>query len=484
MHRKIEKAALGVALASLGLGAPPAHALARIDRGVRTLTVMVQQGEEDVAYKKAREAVVRGQYQRAADLFARLRGRYPSSQYTADSYYWQAFAQYRMEGLRTALELLETQLATYPTARISQESRDLELRLRSMLGRRGDGRAAQRALREAESVLVANQRTLATAGARATRSLERALARTQSAAIAQTEAPEGCEEDDVRQAAIQALMQIETERAIPILRGVLERRDECSVPLRKQAIFVLSQQDPEAVEDLIVQAARTDPDPEVQQAAVFWLSSVGSESAVEALADILASTDDPALEENAMFALSQHPSDRAGALLREYALDASKPDQVREKAIFWLSQHPDHADAAFLIDLYSKLDSPSLKEHVFISVSQMDDDAAADWMFERALDPDETMEVRKQALFWAGQHSTIDLSRLDGLYAQLSDREMKEQLIFLYAQRDEDERIDRLIEIARSEEDPELRKTAIFWLGQTGDDRAVEFLLHLVDHPR
>ena len=72
---------------------------------------------------------------------------------------------------------------------------------------------------------------------------------------------------------------------------------------------------------------------------------------------------------------------------------------------------------------------------------------------------------------------------MDGLYPRLDDAGMKEQLIFLYAQRQEPERVDRLIEIIEAEEDPELRKRAIFWLGQTGDERAIEFLLNLVDDP-
>jgi HEAT repeat protein len=279
-------------------------------------------------------------------------------------------------------------------------------------------------------------------------------------------------------------MQMETERALPLLRGVLEQRDECSVPLRKQAIFVLGQLEPEEVEDLIIEVARNDPDPGVQEAAVFWLSQVGSDNAVSALSDILESTDNLVLQENAIFALSQNLSDRAAVLLRAYALSAANPERVREKAIFWLSQNPDHADPAWLMELYSQLDAVSLKEHVFITLTQQDDAAAVDWVLERALDTNEQVELRKQALFWAGQHRAIELERLQGLYEQLNDREMKEQLIFLYAQRDEPARVDRLIEIIESEEDTELRKRAIFWLGQTGDDRAIEFLLRLVDDPR
>ena len=469
------------------------------------LPLQEEQSAEESTYRRAREAVQRGRFDLAAELFATLRDRYPGSRYVPDSFYWQAFALYRAEHLREALELLERQGVTYPGARINADARDLELRIRSILGQRGDAHAAEQAIRQAELALAVQQMEMQARESDVAESMmaaEAALARSQIAGEASMrraamamemaaaragsfEAQEGCEGDDVRQAALQALMQMESERAVPLLRGVLDRRDECSVPLRKQAIFVLGQMDPDEVEELIIEVARSDPDPGVQEAAVFWLSQVGSERAVEALSQILSETDNPVLQENAIFALSQHSGDRAATVLRQYALDASKSVRAREKAIFWLSQNPQHADAAFLMELYGQLDDePGLKEHVFITLSQLDDPTAVDWVLERALDTSEDVALRKQALFWAGQRSTISLGRLQGLYESLDDREMREQLIFLYAHRDEPERVDRLIEVIETEEDAELRKRAIFWLGQTGDERAVEFLLSLVDPPR
>ncbi len=481
MDTRMITAALGISFA-IGMGGVGEALAVSPHATTLDLVAVFQETEEDDAYRMAREAVVRGQFERAADMFARFRDRYPNTQYGADSYYWQAFAMYRSEALRDALAVLESQLTEYPAAQISDDARDLELRIRSMLGRRGDAQAAERALREAEMALAVGR--MRNSSARVAMMADQARALEIAAARASVSPQQGCEGDDVRQAALQALMQMETERALPLLRGVLEQRDECSVPLRKQAIFVLGQLDSDEVEDLIIDVARNDPDAGVQEAAVFWLSQVGSDNAVSALSDILESTDNPVLQENAIFALSQNLGERAGALLRAYALSAANPERVREKAIFWLSQNPDYADPAFLMELYSQLNAASLKEHVFITLTQQDDPAAVDWVLERALDTSEQVELRKQALFWAGQHPAIEMSRLQGLYERLSDREMKEQLIFLYSQRDEAARVDRLIEIIESEEDTELRKRAIFWLGQTGDDRAIEFLLRFVDDPR
>jgi HEAT repeat protein len=58
---------------------------------------------------------------------------------------------------------------------------------------------------------------------------------------------------------------------------------------------------------------------------------------------------------------------------------------------------------------------------------------------------------------------------------------VREQVVFAYSQRREPEAVDRLMEVARRDADPELRKKAIFWLGQSRDPRAAQLLLDLLD---
>jgi hypothetical protein len=89
--------------------------------------------------------------------------------------------------------------------------------------------------------------------------------------------------------------------------------------------------------------------------------------------------------------------------------------------------------------------------------------------------------MRKQALFWAGQSGNVPVDRLTGLYDRVDDREVKDQLIFVFSQNRSRAAIDKLMSIARSETDVELRKQAIFWLGQSKDPRVQQFLLELIN---
>lgn len=89
--------------------------------------------------------------------------------------------------------------------------------------------------------------------------------------------------------------------------------------------------------------------------------------------------------------------------------------------------------------------------------------------------------MRKQALFWAGQSGNVPIGRLTQLYDQVDDKEVKDQLIFVFSQNGGTDAIDKLMSIARSDPDVELRKQATFWLGQSKDPRVQAFLLELIN---
>jgi hypothetical protein len=84
-------------------------------------------------------------------------------------------------------------------------------------------------------------------------------------------------------------------------------------------------------------------------------------------------------------------------------------------------------------------------------------------------------ETRRQAVFWLGQAAGEVATRgLDSLAADTgADLEVRKQAVFALSQRPSDEGVPVLIRIARSNPHPELRKTALFWLGQSEDPRAI-----------
>jgi HEAT repeat protein len=408
----------------------------------------------DTLYQQARAALARNDNRQAARLFRRIVDEEPDSEYAPDALYWQAFALYRVgsaDALDEALAALEQQRARYPDAATRGDADALAVRIRGVLARSGDADAAQRVYEDAGSTVYE-----VTAG----------------------DCPD--EESDVRVAAINALMQMDAERALPVLEQVLARRDECSATLRRKAVFIVADGESPRATDILLQVARTDPDPEVRGQAVFWLSEVDDERAVDALEQILGESSDVELREKALFALSENDSERAGEILRRYALDPNQSEDIREKALFWLAER-DGGDATFLRELYARVESESLKEKILFAASEGGDPAAVEWLFEIAGDAGQSMELRKKALFWAGEaDAEASESRLLGLYDEVTEPELKDQLLFVFAELDSPAAIEKLFQIARSEPDPELRKQALFWLGESDDPRVPGFLEELI----
>ena len=279
--------------------------------------------------------------------------------------------------------------------------------------------------------------------------------------------------------ALNALLQMDSDRAMPILKNVLARRDNCSYVLRRKAVWLVSQKGGEDAADLLLQTAKNDPDGETREQAVFWLGQTGGDRAVTLLEDLLKNSSDREIKNKAIFALSQHGGTRAGQILRDFAERESENEELREQAIFWLGQRNSSENASYLKGLYSRVKSEGLKEKIIFSLSQQRGNG--DWIMNIALDPKESIEARKQALFWAGQNGGASTESFASLYDKLTDTEMKEQLIFVLSQRSRDGRaLEKLMDIAKTDRDKEMRSKAVFWLGQSKDPRALKFIEELI----
>ena len=491
--------------ALLALVAPPAAYAQReafpagvsdaaVEAAPITLAVVssLPQDPADSLYARARATLNNGEYMRAAELFRSLYSRYPRSGYAPESFYWEAFARYRTGStaeLNTALSVLSELKRQHPDARVLRDAEVLATRIEGQLARMGDARAAESVARAvAPAPTPAPAGPVPRADVVAPTPPSPVPARSPTPAVSPTPAPPGYaprppradREDDIRITALNALMQMDSERAVPILKQVLERRDEGSLDLRRKAVFLIAQKRTAETEDIMLSVARSDPSAEVRAEAVMWLSQVPTEAAVSALDSILRESDDTRVQERAVFALSQHRSPRAGVALRAYVERDDAPLAMKERAIVFLSQQRSSENQAFLKQVYGRVQERSLKERILMAVAQSGG-GDAEWLRSIALNPREDMELRKRALFWMGQIRAMAISDLNALYEGMDDPDMREQLVFVLGQRNEPEAVDVLMKIAEDSSSKALQTRAIFWLGQSKDPRAAEFLLRIIN---
>jgi len=98
-------------------------------------------------------------------------------------------------------------------------------------------------------------------------------------------------------------------------------------------------------------------------------------------------------------------------------------------------------------------------------------------LLEVAKDRNVDEDARTSALFWVGQEAADAATEglADVAMDEDEDQDVREAAVFALSQRDPDEGVPILMQIARTAKEPETRRSAMFWLAQSEDERVYAF---------
>src|SRR5918992_1533026 len=134
--------------------------------------------------------------------------------------------------------------------------------------------------------------------------------------------------------------------------------------------------------------------------------------------------------------------------------------------------------ARYLMTIAERGDSKATAKAIFPAVLA---DSATVWpaLFPIARNGS-SKSARQDALFWLSRFASGTLSgRPNSPFAEDQDEEspdddLKSHAVFVVSQLPRSESVPQLIEIARTNRDWRVRSKALFWLGQSGDPRAID----------
>jgi HEAT repeat protein len=425
----------------------------------------------DSLYRTARDVLNRGDYGRAARMFNDLQKNYPKSAYQAESQYWEAWARYKIgttDELRTAAKILEPLASrvtpvqstdasgqrpfyTYANGRRASDNDILQLytRINGALAQRGDSDAA--------------------------RKLE-ALAKTQGAP---------CDREDiqVRTEALNALSQMDPTQALPMLRRVIDRKDDCSAELRRNAVFILGRRADADAQNLLMGVAKSDPNITVRTEAINYLSRIPGDAGVNALEEMLRTEQDERIQRAAVHALMSSDNQRARSGMRALIDRKEAPLNLRVEAInSFNSERATNDDAAYLRGLFARADNDQIKIAVLSAVSRIGGSENDQWIIGIARNNSESSNVRSNALSRLSRSPTITTTDLMKLYDASSESgEIRSRIINMLGSRKDPEATDKLIEIVRTSTDVNRRTQAINALRDKKDPRATQALMDILD---
>lgn len=220
----------------------------------------------------------------------------------------------------------------------------------------------------------------------------------------------------------------------------------------------------------------------VAKGAAEALAVVPEGAGVDALVRLAADARSPGVRKSAVFHAANSGDPRGVRIARTIAEDTRADDEVRHMAIFGLlnRDEADQAERTWARALFPRLTTEKLQTPVLMGLAQHGSVDDQRWVLGLASDEKLPVKTRRQAVFWAGQGGA-PVGDMVAVYRGISERDVKEHVIFALSQREGDAATDALVEIARKDTDRELRRKAVFWLGQRKDARAMQVLTEMIN---
>ena len=432
----------------------------------------IQGDPADSLYRLAHQLLSNGEYGRSAQMFKDIAQKYPKSAYVDDLPYYEAWARYKIgtsDELRNAARLLEPRASKLigvvnasssstpryygPESRRRTSEGDvvgLYIRVNSALAQRGDRAAADVVSKAAQS------------------------------------GTNTCDSDEmqVKREAMGALSNMDPAQALPIIKAVLNKKDECSIELRKSAIFMLGRRGDAEAASLIGATAKSDPSSSVRADAISWLPKLQGDAGVNQLEEILRSEQDQNIQRAVVRTLTSSDNQRARSSMRALIDRKDASTALRIEAVnAFNNDRATNDDAAYLRSLYSRADNDQLKLAVVNAIGRIGGSENDAWLLNLAKNQSEPSQFRAAAISRM-MRSTMSIGDLIKLYDASDSYDIRTRIVSALENRREPEAADKLYDIARNSTVINIRTQAFNALTRRKDPRSEKLLLDILDGRR
>lgn len=278
--------------------------------------------------------------------------------------------------------------------------------------------------------------------------------------------PDAVDDDDMKLMALNGLMNSNPERALPIIEKILTSSQGPRV--KERALFVLSQSDSPHSREILVKIARGASNPDLQRLAVRNLGVRSGKENGQLLSEIYQGQADIATKREILraFMISGDTSRLAAAAKTE------KDVTLRREAIRQLGAA---RDTKSLGDLLASESDQQVRAEIVNSFMVAGDSARLIDVANSDKDP----EVRRRAIQMLGAMGSDKTgAALVQIYQKTSDVETKKAVIRAFMIQGNAK---ALIETAKSETNPELKREAVRNLSHMRSKEASDFMLELLE---
>jgi HEAT repeat protein len=182
-----------------------------------------------------------------------------------------------------------------------------------------------------------------------------------------------------------------------------------------------------------------------------------------------------------MRVLASSGDPRARDFLRSTAQRTDLPDDVLATAIRGLGRsYVTGQDANLLRSLYPRLTGDKSRDAVLSAIAQLGGSDNVQWLTGIVRNEQLGPEVRRRALAYLARAGAPTAS-LVALYDPLTDQQLRSELISIYARAADKSASDKLVWIAKNEQNPQLKRRAINALSRNSDPTIRQALADIVE---
>ena len=298
----------------------------------------------------------------------------------------------------------------------------------------------------------------------------------EKAVVDQEVSRENCE---IKILALQSLFQADEERAIGLVTESLRANPGQCQGFQSAAVSMLGSHGGPRVVPLLLDIARSNPDPKLRLTAIKRLGEQHNEQVTDELIKIYEADRTKEVRAQILRAFVESRTPRGTAKVMEIARSGDDV-AVRQYAIRFIGELNDAASLAELIRIYDADQTREIRAQIIRALADRDDAQARAKLFDIAR-KGTTPEERLEAIRRLGDHNRISLDELMQLYTSETSPQIKQGLLRAFGDNNDPRALAKLFEIARGNDPVELRGYAIRQLGEKDDEQTINQLISLYD---
>ncbi len=284
---------------------------------------------------------------------------------------------------------------------------------------------------------------------------------------------------EIKILALQSLFQADQDRAIGIVTDALRANPGQCQNFTAAAVSMLGSHGGPRVVPILLDIARSNPDPKLRLTAIKRLGEQRNEQVTDELVKIYEADRTKEIRSQILRAFIESRTPRGSAKVLEIAR-AGDDMAIRQVAIRYIGELKDPASLDELIRIYDADKTREIRFQILRAFAGRDDARARTKLLEIARQG-ETPELRIEAIRRLNDRGRVAMDDLMQLYTAETNLQIKQGLLRAFADNDDPRARAKLFEIARGSDPLELRGFAIRQLGSKDDQETVDQLVAMYD---